>query len=205
VVAVNSPDFEDNGIHQKGTKSNSIGRPLPGVAVRLIDPDTGERKKTGETGLLIVRGPNIMQGYLLNPELTAEVIHYGWYYTGDLAWMDADGFLHIADRLSRFSKIAGEMVPHLRIEEALQEALASPERRFVVSSVADERRGERIIVLHTASGDELEAAFANLSELPPLWRPKRDDFISVDSLPLLGSGKLDLCQAKRIAKSAVLN
>ncbi|HEY0565787.1 MAG TPA: AMP-binding protein [Terriglobales bacterium] len=209
VVSVNSFDFDQNGIRQRGLKPGSIGRPLPGVAVRIVDPDADDlvseeaRKKVGDTGMLLVRGPNVMQGYLHHPEQTAEVLHEGWYATGDLAWMDDEGFLHIADRLSRFSKIAGEMVPHLKIEEALQEGSGASEREFVVTSVPDERRGERILVLHTASAEHLERALQNLAALPPLWRPKRDDFVRVDHLPLLGSGKIDLRGAREMARVQV--
>ncbi|MBV9669993.1 MAG: AMP-binding protein [Acidobacteriales bacterium] len=202
VVSVNAPDFQEGGIIQRGTKEGSIGRPLPGVAARIVDPDSGEPKVSGERGMLLVRGPNIMRGYLNNPEMTNCVLRDGWYRTGDLAWMDDEGFLHLADRLSRFSKIGGEMVPHLKIEEALHEAIGAVERRFVVTSIADERRGERLMVLHTLEPHELEKAFIGLTSLPPLWRPKRDDFIREEQLPVLGSGKLDLCEAKKQAMRA---
>ncbi len=206
VVAVNTYDYTATGIHQRGRKPGSIGRPLPGIAVRIVDPDCPDpqnQKRPGDTGMLLVRGPNVMQGYLHQPQQTADVLHHGWYTTGDLASMDSEGFLHIADRLSRFSKIAGEMVPHIKIEEALQEALDSTDRHFVVASVPDERRGERMVVLHNLETPaDLERALAGLAALPPLWRPKREDFLFVEQLPVLGSGKLDLRRAKELAIGA---
>ena len=203
VVAVNTFDYVANGIVQRGSKPGSIGRPLPGIAVHIVDPESGAALPLGATGMLLVRGPNVMRGYLGRPDLTAQVLHDGWYTTGDLASLDDEGFLHIADRLSRFSKIAGEMVPHLRIEEALHDAIGTSERHFVVTAAADDRRGERLVVLHDLEASPLETALSGLVSLPPLWRPKRDDIIRVDQLPLLGSGKIDLFHAKRIAREAL--
>jgi hypothetical protein len=135
-----------------------------------------------------------MKGYLGRPEKTAEVLKDGWYTTGDIATMEEDGFLTITDRLSRFSKIAGEMVPHIKIEERLNELAGTTEQSFSVSAVPDEKKGERIIVLHTLTDEELAPVLAKLAEsdLPALWKPKKDQFFHVDMLPYLGSGKLDL-------------
>ena len=116
-VAVNTLDFRSAGFRQVGGKRGKIGHPLPGVSVRIADPDSMQPAPTGQPGLLLVRGPNVMQGYLARPEKTAEVLNDGWYVTGDIAAIDQDGFLQITDRLSRFSKIGGEMVPHIRVEE----------------------------------------------------------------------------------------
>ena len=99
--------------------------------------------------MLLVKGPNVMRGYLGKPEKTAEVLHDGWYTTGDVAMMEEDGFLTITDRLSRFSKIGGEMVPHIRIEEKLHELAESTEQVFAVTALPDEKKGERIVVIHT--------------------------------------------------------
>jgi acyl-[acyl-carrier-protein]-phospholipid O-acyltransferase/long-chain-fatty-acid--[acyl-carrier-protein] ligase len=142
-----------------------------------------------------------MQGYLNRPEKTAEVLRGGWYNTGDVATMDEDGFLRITDRLSRFSKIGGEMVPHIKVEETLQELAGAAEQSVVVTSVPDEKKGERLMVLHTLSADKLEEVIERLakSELPPLWRPRRDQFVSVDKLPYLGTGKIDLRKARDLA------
>ena len=116
-VAVNTHDFRAAGFRQVGAKRGKIGHPLPGVSVRIVDPETFAPKPVGEPGMLLVRGPNVMQGYLGRPEKTAEVLRDGWYITGDVAAIDEDGFLQITDRLTRFSKIGGEMVPHIKIEE----------------------------------------------------------------------------------------
>src|SRR5207248_6998832 len=125
-------------------------------------------------GLLLVRGPNVMQGYLGRPEKTAEVLHDGWYVTGDIASIDEDGFLQITDRLSRFSKIGGEMVPHIKIEEKLHELAGMTEQTFVVTSVPDEKKGERLMVLHKLADGKLEAALEKFAQcdLPNLWKPR---------------------------------
>jgi acyl-[acyl-carrier-protein]-phospholipid O-acyltransferase/long-chain-fatty-acid--[acyl-carrier-protein] ligase len=201
VVAVNTRDFRAPGFRQVGAKRGHIGHPLPGVSVRIVDPDTRERRPVGEAGLLLVRGPNVMKGYLGKPEKTAEVLQDGWYVTGDIATEDEDGFLTITDRLSRFSKVGGEMVPHIKIEETLQEIVGANEQRFVVTGVPDGRKGERLVVLHTLTPEELKAALERLpgSGLPNLWTPRANQFFHVDELPHLGTGKLDLRRAREMA------
>jgi acyl-[acyl-carrier-protein]-phospholipid O-acyltransferase/long-chain-fatty-acid--[acyl-carrier-protein] ligase len=194
VVAVNGRDFRAPGFRQVAARRGTIGHPLPGVSVRIVDPDTREPLPLNKPGMLLVKGPNIMKGYLGRPEKTAEVLQDGWYTTGDIATMEEDGFLTITDRLTRFSKIGGEMVPHIKIEEKLNELAGATEQVFSVSAVPDEKKGERIVVLHTLNDEELAPVLARLAEsdLPPLWKPKRDQFFHVDALPYLGSGKLDL-------------
>jgi acyl-[acyl-carrier-protein]-phospholipid O-acyltransferase / long-chain-fatty-acid--[acyl-carrier-protein] ligase len=194
VVAVNTKDFRAPGFRQVGAKRGRIGHPLPGVSVRIVDPDTGAPVAVGTPGLMLVRGPNVMKGYLGKPEKTAEVLRDGWYDTGDIAAEDEDGFLTITDRLSRFSKIGGEMVPHIKIEEKLQELAGATEQKFVVTGVPDGKKGERLVVLHTFAPDEIEALLERLSEagLPNLWTPRANQFFHVDELPHLGTGKLDL-------------
>jgi acyl-[acyl-carrier-protein]-phospholipid O-acyltransferase/long-chain-fatty-acid--[acyl-carrier-protein] ligase len=81
------------------------------------------------------------------------VIKDGWYFTGDIAQMDEDGFITITDRLSRFSKIGGEMVPHVRVEEAIHKVLNSSEQIAVVASVPDEKKGEKLVVFYTKDID----------------------------------------------------
>jgi acyl-[acyl-carrier-protein]-phospholipid O-acyltransferase/long-chain-fatty-acid--[acyl-carrier-protein] ligase len=144
-----------------------------------------------------------MMGYLNDPEKTREaLLEGGWYVTGDIARLDEDGFITLTDRLSRFSKIAGEMVPHVRVEEALQQAAGEVEPKFVVTSVSDEQKGERLVVLHTEIIAGAEDLVARLREsgLPNLWIPRKEFFIRVPSLPVLGSGKLDLRRVKEIAR-----
>ena len=155
-VAVNTHDFRAAGFRQVGAKRGHIGHPLPAIAVRIVDPATREPVPLGTPGLLLVRGPNMMAGYLDQPEKTAEVLRDGWYVTGDVAALDEDGFLTITDRLSRFSKIGGEMVPHIKVEEKLHELAGVTEQCFAVTGVPDEKKGERLVVVHTLPADKLE-------------------------------------------------
>jgi acyl-[acyl-carrier-protein]-phospholipid O-acyltransferase / long-chain-fatty-acid--[acyl-carrier-protein] ligase len=149
----------------------------------------------------MVRGPNVMQGYLGRPEKTAEVLHDGWYTTGDVATVEEDGFLVITDRLSRFSKIGGEMVPHVKIEDKLHELAGVTEQVFAVTSAPDEKKGERIVVLHTLPGEKLETVLEKLAQcdLPALWKPRPNQFYFTEALPYLGTGKIDLRAVKTMA------
>jgi acyl-[acyl-carrier-protein]-phospholipid O-acyltransferase/long-chain-fatty-acid--[acyl-carrier-protein] ligase len=203
VVAVNIFDYRAPGIVQRGARQGTIGHPLPGMSVRIVDPDTGQPLPPDTPGMLLVRGPNVMQGYLGRPETTREILQDGWYTTGDIAAVADDGFLTITDRLSRFSKIGGEMVPHVRVEEKLHELADTAEQVFVVSSAPDEKRGERLVVLHTLSSEQLSPVLAKLAsaDLPPLWKPRKDQFFRVEALPILGTGKLDLRALKICANS----
>lgn len=205
-VTVNTRDFRAAQFRQVGAKRASIGHPLPGISVRIVDPETMSPLALGETGLLLVRGPNIMQGYLKRPEKTAEVLREGWYNTGDIATMDEDGFVRITDRMSRFSKIGGEMVPHIKVEDKLHEIAGATEQVFAVTSVPDEKKGERLMVLHTLADGKLQDCLTQLnkSDLPALWKPRADQFIHVESLPYLGTGKLDLRKLKEIAATAAV-
>jgi acyl-[acyl-carrier-protein]-phospholipid O-acyltransferase/long-chain-fatty-acid--[acyl-carrier-protein] ligase len=201
VVTVNTDDFRAASFRQVGAKRGSIGHPLPGITVKIIDPETQAPLGVDTPGLLLVRGPNVMQGYLNRPEKTAEVLRDGWYNTGDIATVDEDGFLRVTDRLSRFSKIGGEMVPHIKVEEKLQELAGASEQLFVVTAVPDEKKGERLVVLHMLSEERLEECLIGLgkSDLPALWRPRRDQFVRIEKLPYLGTGKLDLRKARELA------
>ncbi len=173
VVAVNGPDYRAPGFRQVASRRGTIGHPLPGVAVKIVDPDTRQLLATNQPGMLMVKGPNVMKGYLGRPDKTAEVLKDGWYVTGDIATMQEDGFLTITDRLSRFSKIGGEMVPHIKIEEKLHELAEVTEQVFAVTAVPDEKKGERIVVLHTLSEQSLAPVLEKLSQcdLPALWKP----------------------------------
>ena len=188
-----------------GAKRGKIGHPLPGVCVRIVDPETRAPVPTGQPGLLLVRGPNIMLGYLGQPEKTAEVLRDGWYTTGDVAALDEDGFLQITDRLSRFSKIGGEMVPHIKVEEKLHELAGAVELTFVVIGLPDEKKGERLVVLHKLADAPLKDCLDQLAQcdLPNLWKPRPDAFWHVDNFPMLGSGKLDLRKVKEVAQRSL--
>ncbi len=250
-VTVNTHDFRAPGFRQVGAKRGKIGHPLPGICVRIVDPVTHAPMPMGQPGLLLVRGPNVMLGYLGKPEKTAEVLidvddrgaaklptpcpsqegNYArasavplpsseglgvgaseqpathrmkWYITGDIAALDEDGFLQITDRLSRFSKIGGEMVPHIKVEEKLHELAGVTEHTFVVTSIADEKKGERLVVLHKLADDKLQPCLAKLtaSDLPNLWKPKADSFVRLEAFPMLGTGKLDLRKVKELAQKS---
>jgi acyl-[acyl-carrier-protein]-phospholipid O-acyltransferase/long-chain-fatty-acid--[acyl-carrier-protein] ligase len=154
--------------------------------------------------MLLVTGPNVMKGYLDEPELTAEVMRDGWYVTGDVARIDEDGFTFITGRISRFAKIGGEMVPHLHVEEAIAKVLAADEEElhFVVTSVPDARKGERLVVLHTGlsrTPEEICRALADAGN-PSLWIPSQDSFCQVDEIPVLGTGKLALREVQELAR-----
>ncbi len=201
---VNTRFYRAAGFCQSGCKRGAIGLPLPGMAVRIVDLESGARKPAGEAGLMQVSGPNVMTGYLGNPGKTAEVIKDGWYTTGDIAAVDEDGFITITDRLSRFSKIGGEMVPHLKIEERLHEIASITEPAFAVTGLPDAKKGEKLMVLYTLSAAALGPVLERFAatDLPNLWKPRADQFIHVDQLPMLGTGKLDLRKVKEIAEAA---
>lgn len=200
-VAVNTPSLKNDEMDQSGNRSGTIGRALPGMSLKIVDPETNEPCGFDEPGLMWVKGPNIMVGYLGKDDLTAEVLVDGWYNTGDIAAIDEDGFITITDRLSRFSKIGGEMVPHIKIEEVLHEMAGITEQTFAVTGLPDERKGERIAVLHTLEAETLKETVNKLAdaEIPNLWKPKQDQFFRVDELPYLGSGKLNLKEIKTVA------
>jgi acyl-[acyl-carrier-protein]-phospholipid O-acyltransferase/long-chain-fatty-acid--[acyl-carrier-protein] ligase len=203
VASANVHDWEDHGWKQIGAKPGTVGQPLPGVAARVVDPDDWHKPLPhGTPGMLLIYGPNVMVGYLHREEETKRVIIDGWYVTGDLAIIDEDGFITITDRLSRFSKIAGEMVPHQLIEEEIHRILNTTERICAVTGIPDEKKGERLVVLHLTLPDlTVGQVHQRLTEgeLPKLWLPSVKAFHQVSELPILGSGKLDLQRVKKLA------
>ena len=201
IATLNIPDVELAGVKQTGTLSGTVGHPLPGVAVQVIDPDTLEPLPVGARGLLLIKGPNVMLGYLNNPAKTAEVIKDGWYNTGDIASLNKSGFITIHDRLSRFSKIAGEMIPHLAIENELKRGVESVENNLIVTAVPDVKRGEKLIVLFTDAAGNANSLQQTMtaSDIPNLWKPLPSSYYKVDAIPMLGSGKVDLKGVKNLA------
>jgi acyl-[acyl-carrier-protein]-phospholipid O-acyltransferase/long-chain-fatty-acid--[acyl-carrier-protein] ligase len=203
LVSVNVPLSRSKSLNVE-CKEGSVGRPVPGVSVKAVDPETFEDLPLGEPGMLLVKGPNVMKGYLGQPEETAKVMRDGWYITGDIAMVDTDGFIFITGRLSRFSKIGGEMVPHIRIEEAIQKILGQEEGELsvVVTSVPDEKKGERLVVVHTKLAKPPEEICRELvaGGLPNLWIPDAGSFLEVEAIPVLGSGKIDLVAVANLAK-----
>lgn len=201
VISLNIPDVEIGGIRQKGQLPGSVGRPIPGVAVRIVDPDRRELLADGQPGLIEVAGPNLMTGYLGKPEETAKVIRDGWYNTGDIGYINGEGFMVITDRLARFSKIAGEMIPHGAVEERLLAVLEATDPVLAVTAVPDEKKGERIAVVYDQTLlDEARVKQAiEQAALPNLWKPSL--VVAADAIPLLGSGKLDLKALKKLAEA----
>jgi acyl-[acyl-carrier-protein]-phospholipid O-acyltransferase/long-chain-fatty-acid--[acyl-carrier-protein] ligase len=203
VVAVNAPDVDEDGLHQRGSQDGSVGHPLPGVVAKVVDPATGEGPLIGTDGLLLLNGPNRMLGYLGDPELTRDSLRDGWYVTGDIACIDEAGFVRITDRLSRFSKIAGEMIPHMKVEEQIQ-ALIDTNHGCAVSAAPDDARGERLVAFYTdplVTPAELWERLCR-TELPRLWIPKRDDLRFIEQIPTLGTGKVDLRAVRTLAAGA---
>jgi acyl-[acyl-carrier-protein]-phospholipid O-acyltransferase/long-chain-fatty-acid--[acyl-carrier-protein] ligase len=204
IVAVNRPDVRTGREHQLGTRMGTVGHPLPGVAAKIVEVATGVGPLFDQEGLLLVKGPSQMVGYLDEPGKTQEVTRDGWYVTGDIASIDEHGFIRITDRLSRFSKIGGEMVPHMKIEESINAMLAEP-HVSAVTSVPDDVRGERIVALFTDPQITPHVLWERLcqTELPRLWLPKREDLHFVEAIPTLGTGKVDLRMVRQIATAYV--
>jgi acyl-[acyl-carrier-protein]-phospholipid O-acyltransferase/long-chain-fatty-acid--[acyl-carrier-protein] ligase len=205
VACVNLPPSRATTPDPKaGVREGSVGRPIPGVTVRVVSLDDGTLLETNQSGMLQISGPNIMSGYLGQPELTAKVLKDGWYITGDLGYIDDEGFVFVTGRQSRFSKIGGEMVPHIQIEEAITQFVGVNEGQIsvAVTSVPDEKKGERLIVLHTEISKTPAEITKALSEigLPNLFIPSQDSFIKVEAIPILGTGKLDLRGLQQMAK-----
>jgi acyl-CoA synthetase (AMP-forming)/AMP-acid ligase II len=166
----------------------------PRIAQAYLGPD--------QAGMLLIKGPNVMQGYLGKPELTAQVIRDGWYETGDIARISAEGFITIVDRQSRFSKIGGEMVPHLVIEEALAKILGTEDGiKAVVVALPDKTKGERLVVAHLPVSQTPDQICKELARtgLQNLWIPSPASFIEVAEFPLLGTGKPDLKRLQALA------
>ena len=205
LASINVEDVEVSGLTQVGTKDGTIGHPLPGLAVKVLDIETGQKVSCGQSGLMWIKGPNLMKGYLDMPEKTAEVIKDGWYNTGDIVTVDEDGFITITDRLSRFSKIGGEMVPHMTIEDFLLNQLKGEHRCLAVTAIPDEKKGEQLVILYEKDAADTETLFKMLtdSDLPRLYIPKRDNIIGIEQIPYLGSGKLDLMKLRETAKEAL--
>ena len=204
VVSVNLPDISLNDAGhtvQHAYRPGSVGKLAPGLAAQIRDPDSGERLSLHETGMLWLRGPNIFEGYLNQPEQTADVIRDGWFRSGDLGRFDEDGFLFIEGRLSRFSKIGGEMVAHETVEAKIMEALELPatgEPKFFVMGIPDEAKGESLVLLTLIDLDQTDLR-RRLSALgvPNLWIPRRIQ--RVEALSVLGTGKLDLKGCRDLA------
>ena len=204
VVSVNLPEPQptkpDEQV-QPSSRLGSVGKMAPGIAAEIREPETDRKLSLHETGILWLRGPNIFEGYLNDPERTADVLRDGWFKTGDIGRFDEDGFLYIEGRLSRFSKIGGEMVPHEVIEQKIIDLLelsGKDERIIAIVGVTDEAKGEAVVLLSAIDVDlaQLRDKLRDAG-VPNLWIPKRIQ--SVESIPVLASGKLDLKKCQELA------
>ena len=204
VASVNLPDkiSLDQSQVQLGQKSGAVGMPLPGTSCRVVDPETYEELPTGESGMILIGGVQVMQGYLNNPEKTDSVIKEmngtRWYVTGDKGYLDSDGFLFIIDRYSRFAKVGGEMISLCETEQAISHSLNDPDLEVVLVALPDPKKGEKLVALHESELDKesikqslIQKGLSNLA-LPHSWH-------RVAELPKLGSGKTDFSAAKALA------
>lgn len=205
VASGNMPDvlMLDSWKPHVGQKIGSVGLPLPGSAFRIVDPESFETLPTGEEGMILIGGTQIMKGYIAEPEKTASVIKeidgIRWYVTGDKGRLDEDGFLTIVDRYSRFAKVAGEMVSLGLVESAIRKILEE-EEQIAIAALPDEKKGEKLVLL--IEGDmeiaTLKEKIKSL-EMNPLFVPSL--YFKVEELPKLGTGKADFKGAKKLALS----
>ena len=208
---VNLPDPDPRGdaVTLPSNRLGSVGQMLPGIAIRLTDPATEKPLTADKQGVIWMKGSNIFPGYLNNAKKSEEVLTKdGWFRTGDVGRLDDDGFLYIEGRISRFSKIAGEMVPHETVEAAVNKALgldAEAERKIAIVGIPDAQKGEAIVLLSTIAGPALEQECIDLryklmdAGFPSLWCPKV--ILPVEEIPVLASGKLDLKGCEDLAKA----
>ena len=208
-VNLPDPEPEKDAYTLVSSRNGSVGQMLPGIAVRITDPVTEKEIPINRQGIIWFKGPNVFQGYLGDRRKTEEVLKDGWFRTGDVGRVDDDGFLYIEGRISRFSKIAGEMVPHETIEDAVNKVLGldgETERRIAIVGVPDEQKGEAIMLLSTLAGSALEQECLDLryklldAGLSSLWCPKH--ILPVSEIPVLASGKLDIKACEALAKRA---
>jgi acyl-[acyl-carrier-protein]-phospholipid O-acyltransferase/long-chain-fatty-acid--[acyl-carrier-protein] ligase len=207
VVSVNLPEPEPvkpGEEVQPSSRLGSVGKMAPGIAAEIREPETERKLSLHEPGMLWLRGPNIFEGYLHDEKRTAEVLRDGWFKTGDIGRFDEDGFLFIEGRLSRFSKIGGEMVPHESVESKiidLLELAGRDERALAIVGVQDEAKGEALVLLSAVDVDlsQLRDKLRDAG-VPNLWIPKT--VCRVDTIPVLASGKLDLKTCQELAGSS---
>jgi acyl-[acyl-carrier-protein]-phospholipid O-acyltransferase / long-chain-fatty-acid--[acyl-carrier-protein] ligase len=199
---VNLPDPEcppgDHCPTIPNRRLGTVGLFLPGIAVKITAPETHEPLSVFHSGMIWLKGANVFRGYLNQPEKSALVLQNDWFMTGDIGRLDEDGFLHIEGRLSRFSKIGGEMVPHETVEDAITKALGHKDdkRLIAIVGIPDEAKGEALVLLSADPKLDIQILRGKLldSGMPALWVPKKVQ--PVDAIPILASGKLDLkgCQ-----------
>ncbi len=188
VISTNTPEFNRPG---------SVGKPIPGVQVRIENYETGEECGLGEDGRILVKGDSVMKGYFNDFEQTSLHIRRGWYDTGDMGNIDEDGYLWHVGRLKRFVKIGGEMVSLVKIEDVLEKFLPEDSHCCVVE-IPDAIKGARIVAVVTTPLDEKAVLKQMASALPPIALPKI--FLVWESLPKMGSGKIDFRTISEMAR-----
>ena len=203
-ASVNLPDIpaSNNAPEKLRNRPGTVGRAFSGTEFRIVDPDSLDPIKTGEDGLILIGGPQIMKGYLKMPEKTAEVIEiidgFRWYRTGDKGHLDKDGFLTIVDRYSRFAKIGGEMISLTTVEEEILDACNDKDLEIAATCLPDQRKGEKIVLLATTDIDKVALKkILSDAKINPLYHPS--NVLNVDEIPKLGSGKTDFSATKKIA------
>ena len=203
-VAVNLPEVRRDGEIEIRSKDGTVGRPLIGMSAFTIDPVSQEILPPGREGLIVICSPSRMLGYLDRDDLTAKAFVHGGYNTGDMGIVDEDGFIRITGRLARFAKIAGEMVPLDNVEALLQSGLAeqNDQAELAVAAIADDTRGERLVVLHCGFDGDWAPILAKLDGQPGIWKPKSRDLHVVPAIPKLGTGKRDLAGIKLLAQQS---
>lgn len=203
VLTTNTLDIRLPGIYQAGSQKGSVGQPLPGVQVKIVDPSTFKEVPQGESGLLVVRGPNVMLGYLDNPELTKETIRDGWYITSDIAMQDEQGFITLLDRKERFIKTGEKWISLSAIEEVLHQISKEQWQAFALTLLKNPALGDKIAIIHTAEEKSISNILdeAEKNELLNLIALKAENFIYVEKLPYSYAGKIDIPQLKKLAQN----
>ncbi len=209
-LSIPSNEEKEGMVTLKTEKQGTVGMPLVGMAMRLVDPMTGVDVPLSSSGCLLLKGANIFNGYLDMPEVNDKIFYDGWFNTGDIGRVDDEGFLKIEGRLSRFSKIAGEMVSHESVEDAISKVLNTDdqeERKFAIVGMPCEKKGEKLILLSSIPEDDADVFINDLkkkliqAEIPSLWCPKK--MLPTSKIPMLGSGKLDIAQCRKIVEGAM--
>jgi acyl-CoA synthetase (AMP-forming)/AMP-acid ligase II len=188
VGGLSTLDHED---HAKGCKQRvSAGRPLPGVSVKICDPDTGQEVPAGELGEVVMKSKFIMDGYWAKPDATAAAIRDGWYWTGDAGRIDENGFLFVLDRVKDMIISGGENIYPAELENVLAGHPAILEAAVV--GLPDEKWGELVrafIVRRTGAELNEDGVMEFLRpKIASFKLPRKIEFL--DALPRNPSGKI---------------
>lgn len=210
VASVNTENtlLNDYMTLQVNNKPGTVGPALPGTQFLIADPETNEPLPTGEAGMILIGGCQVMQGYLKDPDRTNSVIvnidGIRYYRTGDKGYLDEDGFLTIVDRYSRFAKLGGEMVSLGAVEKKIQETPVLEGCDYLVTTIPDAAKGEKIVLLYQGEKEGKQVlAELRACDFPPIMLPSLA--FPVEKVPKLGTGKADFTTAKKLAKELAGN